>query len=77
MAASRKNESKPNGHAATHHRSTPAPSNVLSFAKPASELSERSIAEAAYFLWQQRGGDQLANWLEAEAKLRKTLKRSA
>jgi hypothetical protein len=32
--------------------------------------SQRAVAEAAYFLWQKRGGDQFANWLEAEAKLK-------
>lgn len=32
--------------------------------------SPQAIAEAAYFLWLQRGGNDLDNWLEAEATLR-------
>ena len=36
--------------------------------------SQRAVAEAAYFLWQRRGGDQLTNWLEAEAKLKQSTK---
>ena len=30
----------------------------------------QAVAEAAYFLWLQRGGNPTANWLEAEARLR-------
>jgi Protein of unknown function (DUF2934) len=30
----------------------------------------QAIAEAAYYLWLQRGGSQVDNWLEAEANLR-------
>jgi hypothetical protein len=32
--------------------------------------TREAIAEAAYFLWLRRGGDGVANWLEAEALLR-------
>lgn len=44
-------------------------SNGSSPLRPASP-SREAIAEAAYFLWLQRGGDDVNNWLEAEAKLR-------
>ena len=30
----------------------------------------QAIAEAAYFLWLQRGGNETVNWLEAERMLR-------
>ena len=33
-------------------------------------MTRQAIAEAAYFLWQQRGGNELVNWLEAEAMLK-------
>jgi hypothetical protein len=36
----------------------------------AREVSTQAVAEAAYFLWLQRGGNQVVNWLEAEAALR-------
>lgn len=42
-------------------------------AKPvpsATGVTQQAIAEAAYFLWQQRGGNEVVNWLEAEATLR-------
>lgn len=32
-------------------------------------ISAHSIAEAAYFLWLERGGNETVNWLEAEAAL--------
>jgi hypothetical protein len=32
--------------------------------------TREAIAEAAYFLWLRRGGNELVNWLEAEASLR-------
>ena len=32
-------------------------------------ISRHAIAEAAYFLWLQRGGNETVNWLEAEAML--------
>ena len=32
--------------------------------------SPQAVAEAAYFLWLQRGGNEVDNWLEAEATLR-------
>jgi hypothetical protein len=40
-------------------------------AKPGTrDVSRAAGAEAAYFLWLKRGGDDVANWLEAEASLR-------
>lgn len=33
-------------------------------------ISRPAVAEAAYFLWLQRGGSDTVNWLEAEAQLR-------
>jgi len=30
-----------------------------------------AVAQAAYFLWMERGGDETTNWLEAEAALRR------
>lgn len=33
-------------------------------------ISTQAIAEAAYFLWLKRGGNDLVNWLEAETTLR-------
>ncbi len=32
-------------------------------------ISRAAVAEAAYFLWLQRGGNETVNWLEAEAML--------
>lgn len=38
--------------------------------KPAAgQVSRQQVAEAAYFLWLQRGGNDLVNWLDAEAIL--------
>ncbi|MCI0629709.1 MAG: DUF2934 domain-containing protein [Phycisphaerales bacterium] len=34
------------------------------------EITRQNIAEAAYFLWLKRGGDEIANWIEAEAALK-------
>ena len=34
-------------------------------------VTSQAIAEAAYFLWQQRGGNEVVNWLEAESTLRR------
>jgi len=33
-------------------------------------ITHDQIAQAAYFRWLEKGGDQRANWLEAEAELR-------
>lgn len=38
--------------------------------KTASQPTREAIAEAAYFLWLRRGGNETVNWLEAEATLR-------
>lgn len=45
------------------------PGSAMMEGKP-TEITEQAVAEAAYFLWQQRGGDEIGNWLEAEAMLR-------
>jgi hypothetical protein len=37
---------------------------------PRSSLTQDDIARAAYFRWQQRGGDSFTNWVEAERELR-------
>ncbi len=33
-------------------------------------ISDDDIAKYAFMLWEKRGGDALANWLEAERSLR-------
>jgi hypothetical protein len=33
-------------------------------------VTRQQIAEAAYYLYLQRGGNDLVNWLDAEAMLR-------
>lgn len=40
---------------------------------PSGEPTRAAIAEAAYFLWLQRGGNETANWLEAETSLRRKI----
>jgi len=37
-------------------------------AKPA-PVTPEAIAQAAYFLWLERGGNEVMNWLEAERRL--------
>ena len=34
------------------------------------EITRQQIAEQAYFLWKQRGGSEVSNWLEAERLLK-------
>lgn len=34
-------------------------------------VTTQAIAQAAYFLWLERGGNEIVNWLEAEAMLKK------
>jgi hypothetical protein len=34
-------------------------------------VTTQAVAEAAYFLWQQRGGNEVVNWLEADSMLRR------
>jgi hypothetical protein len=34
------------------------------------EINQQTVAEAAYYLWLRRGGDDISNWLEAERQLR-------
>lgn len=51
----------------------PMPLSATLEAKPTPStncLTRQAIAEAAYFLWQQRGGNEIVNWLEAEAMLK-------
>jgi hypothetical protein len=39
--------------------------------KPAPPVvTPQAIAEAAYYLWLERGGNEVVNWLEAEATLK-------
>ena len=33
------------------------------------KITQEAIAEAAYFIWKERGGDPTLNWLEAERRL--------
>jgi hypothetical protein len=63
--------------------STPAPTHtpLQAASRPVTRLelkpgepTPQAIAEAAYFLWQKRGGNETVNWLEAEATLRRTRK---
>jgi hypothetical protein len=39
-------------------------------------ITRQAIAEAAYFLWKSRGGNDVVNWLEAEAALKAAVPRS-
>ncbi len=41
-------------------------------AKPSTtvRITRDAVAEAAYCLWLQRGGEQVSNWIEAERLLR-------
>jgi len=34
------------------------------------DVTPQQIAEAAYYLWRQRGGNEMVNWLEAERLLK-------
>ena len=57
----------PNGSAAAPLRST-AQSVESKPGKGDPTLAQ--IAEAAYFLWKERGGNETVNWLEAERQLK-------
>lgn len=55
-----------------------SPASVTNVTKPGAKaelkpnsgnLSRQAVAEAAYYLWLQRGGNETVNWLEAEAML--------
>jgi Protein of unknown function (DUF2934) len=39
------------------------------------EVTRQQISEAAYFLWKQRGGSEVSNWLEAERMLKSRIAR--
>ena len=56
-----------NAHVATTLETKPSPMT--------NGVTQQAIAEAAYFLWQQRGGNEVVNWLEAESMLRQNLAR--
>lgn len=43
--------------------------------RPATELTHAQIAARAYQIWESRGGDSEANWLEAERVLRAEISR--
>lgn len=52
-----------------------APLNRTVEAKPqagrdARQITSQAVSEAAYYLWLRRGGNDVVNWLEAEAMLR-------
>jgi hypothetical protein len=49
------------------------PSMKVEVKPAAAEISNQMIAEAAYYLWLQRGGNETVNWLEAESTLRRKL----
>lgn len=51
----------------------PRPSMKVEVKPAAAEISNQMIAEAAYYLWLQRGGNETVNWLEAESMLRRKL----
>jgi hypothetical protein len=75
MATARKTNSKPAPRAKTMMRNHTTHKNGqprTMESKPASNgaaISQETIARAAYFLWLERGGDDVTNWLEAEATL--------
>ena len=48
----------------------PRPAAKMELKPHTSQPSPQAIAEAAYFLWLQRGGNPTVNWLEAEAQLK-------
>lgn len=55
--------------AKTIYNTTSRPSAME--AKPTRvEITQQTVAEAAYYLWLRRGGDEISNWLEAERQLR-------
>ena len=81
------NGGKINSHRPTLRSPANGPSTVSTAPRPAThssavelkpktrEITNAAIAEAAYFLWQQRGGNEIDNWLDAEATLKANLKR--
>jgi hypothetical protein len=54
--------------AANH--TTPAGKRTQVVESKSVEVTSQQIAEAAYFLWRQRGGNETVNWLEAERMLK-------
>jgi hypothetical protein len=57
---------------ATATQSRPTTHSTLETKPTKSEIRRQDIAEAAYYLWLQRGGSDISNWLEAERILRAT-----
>jgi hypothetical protein len=55
-------------------RNTAIPKAVASVAAPAAkapvEITFDAIAQRAYQIWSNEGGDERSNWLRAEAELR-------
>jgi hypothetical protein len=50
---------------------TPSTTKTTMEAKPTPrEITTQQVAEAAYFLWLRRGGNETVNWLEAENLLK-------
>ena len=45
-------------------------SSSSTFERKPTEITRQQIAETAYFLWQKNGGNEVANWLEAERILK-------
>lgn len=55
------------------HISSASPISLVKSPASFQQVPQQAIAEAAYFLWKQRGGDSVVNWIEAEACLRKSM----
>lgn len=49
------------------------PTTTSAVERKPTEITRQQIAEAAYLLWQKRGGSEVHNWLEAERQLRSGL----
>jgi hypothetical protein len=80
--SSNKNASKTaapvNSNANARVPAAPQPVPMANITKPGAKaelkpnqgnISRDAVAEAAYFLWLERGGNETVNWLEAEAAL--------
>lgn len=60
---------------ATHVDTLHGPTNAIIDRETLSlPVSHEQIALAAYDLWQQRGGSDVENWLDAETELRKQVR---
>ena len=68
-----------NGPAASRHRASPAPSANGRKTAMAPTLSHEALAARAYALFLARGGqpgNDLGDWLQAEAELRQEMERA-